>query len=328
MSDSPDEFSLIERYFAPLSSGAIGALRLKDDVATLSIPEGHELVITTDAIVENVHFLSDDPSDLIARKALRVNLSDLTAKAADPFAYLLSLALPRHLADDAWLGPFARGLGEDQAIYGVHLIGGDTVATSGPLVINVTALGTVPQGAAVRRVGAQPGDKLFVTGSIGDGLLGLRALTGALDTLDPVLREDVVTRYRLPQPRVAFGPALRGVASASMDVSDGLVADIGHLAAASGVAAVLHLHRIPLGVAARAWADDQTERLFELATGGDDYEILFSVPPAKADDVVATAHALGVPISEIGVLEPGEGVSVVALDGQRLPAGKAGFNHF
>lgn len=328
MTGALDEFSIIERFFAPLSAGVMGALRLKDDIATLEVAAGCELAVTTDTLVENVHFLSADPPDLVARKALRVNLSDLTAKGVDPVAYLLTLALPRNLNDESWLTAFARGLSEDQAAYGVHLVGGDTVSTGGPLVITVTALGSVPQGQAVRRVGAQPGDKVFVTGTIGDGWLGLRALQGVLDGLDAAQREEMTQRYRLPQPRVAFGPALRGGASASMDVSDGLIGDLEHLVRASGVGAVLHLHRIPLSPPARAFADDRTERLVDLASGGDDYEILFSVPPEKADAIVATAHALGIHIADIGSIVPGEGIKIMALDGHVVSVEKGGYRHF
>lgn len=327
MGEPLDEFSLIERYFAPLSAGMIGALRLKDDAATFPVEPGLEVVITTDAIVENIHFLSSDPPETIARKALRVNLSDLAAKGADPVGYLLTLALPRTVPE-TWLEAFARGLGEDQAAFGVHLAGGDTVTTAGPLLLSVTAFGTVPRGTAVRRVGAQPGDRLFVTGTIGDGLLGLRALKGTLDEIASEQRDEVVARYRLPRPRVAFGPALRGVASAALDVSDGLVADIAQLVKASGVGAVLGLNRIPLSPAAQAFAGIDPERLIELATAGDDYEILFSIAPDKTGPLIATAQALGVPVSEIGAVVPGEGMKVVNLDGHEVTVARPGFRHF
>ena len=327
MGEPLDEFSLIERYFAPLSAGMIGALRLKDDAATFPVEPGLEVVITTDAIFENIHFLSSDPPETIARKALRVNLSDLAAKGADPVGYLLTLALPRTVPE-TWLEAFARGLGEDQAAFGVHLAGGDTVTTAGPLLLSVTAFGTVPRGTAVRRVGAQPGDRLFVTGTIGDGLLGLRALKGTLDEIASEQRDEVVARYRLPRPRVAFGPALRGVASAALDVSDGLVADIAQLVKASGVGAVLGLNRIPLSPAAQAFAGIDPERLIELATAGDDYEILFSIAPDKTGPLIATAQALGVPVSEIGAVVPGEGMKVVNLDGHEVTVARPGFRHF
>lgn len=327
MSEPLDEFSLIERFFAPLSSGMVGALRLKDDAATFSVEPGLEVVITTDAIVENIHFLSSDPPETIARKALRANLSDLAAKGADPVGYLLTLALPRTVPEP-WIEAFARGLGEDQAAFNIHLVGGDTVTTAGPLVLSICAFGTVPQGTAVRRIGAQPGDRLFVTGTIGDAMLGLRALKGSLDDIAPEHREDVVSRYRMPRPRVSFGPALRGAASAALDISDGLVADIAQLAKASGVGAVLGLNRIPLSPAAQTFAGVDPQRLIELATAGDDYEILFSVAPEKTGPLLATAQALGVPLSEIGAIVPGEGVKVFNLDGQEMTVAHPGFRHF
>src|SRR4051794_23772058 len=231
--DQSGEDSLIARYFKPIASHP-GALNLDDDAAILKA-SGDDIVVTTDAIVEGVHFLSDDPPDTVARKALRVNLSDLAAKGATPAGFVLTLAL--RAADDAWLKPFARGLGEDAALFGCPLLGGDTVSTPGPLMISITAFGRVPAGRMVHRSGAKPGDRVVVTGTIGDATLGLGILRGgavaAVLAGDTAAKQMLVGRYRMPQPRTALTKVVRDHASAAMDVSDGLAGDLAKLCAAS-----------------------------------------------------------------------------------------------
>src|SRR6267142_4942302 len=244
------EDSLIARYFRPLATDP-GAFGLMDDAAILKA-SGDDTVVTTDAIVEGVHFLTDDPPDTVARKALRVNLSDLAAKGATPAGFVLTLAL--RTADDAWLTPFARGLGEDAGLFGCPLLGGDTVSTPGPLMISVTAFGRVPPGRMVHRSGAKPGDRVVVTGTIGDAALGLAVLGGGkvhADLSDAAVRDLLINRYRVPQPRVAMAEIVRDYASASMDVSDGLAGDLTKLCGASGVSAVIDLPSIPLSSAAQ-----------------------------------------------------------------------------
>src|SRR5579883_330391 len=253
MSTGPSgEDSLIARYFKPLATDP-GAFGLVDDAAILQA-RGDDIVVTTDAIVEGVHFLPDDPPDTLARKALRVNLSDLAAKGATAAGFVLTLALRR--ADDAWLSAFARGLGEDARAFDCPLLGGDTVSTPGPLTISVTAFGRVPSGKMVPRTGARPGDQVMVTGTIGDAAVGLDILTGgpAANALvrDAAARDMLIGRYRVPQPRNALTNAIRAHARSAMDVSDGLAGDLTKLCAASHVSAVIDVARIPISAAAQS----------------------------------------------------------------------------
>jgi thiamine-monophosphate kinase len=264
------EDALIARYFKPLATDP-GAFGLMDDAAALDA-RGEDVVVTTDAVVEGVHYLAGDPPDTIARKALRVNLSDLAAKGAMPAGFVLTLALRG--ADDAWLKPFAQGLGEDAAKFGCPLLGGDTVSTPGPLMISVTAFGRLPQGKMVHRRGARPGDRVVVTGTIGDAALGLDVLkggpvAGALAS-DAVAREMLVGRYRVPQPRNALAKAVRDHASAAMDVSDGLAGDLAKLCAASSVTAVIDVQSIPVSSAAIALLARKVIGIEALVAGGDD----------------------------------------------------------
>ncbi|MGE0717706.1 MAG: thiamine-phosphate kinase [Alphaproteobacteria bacterium] len=312
------EFGRIARFYAPLSAGAPGALGLTDDAAVLAPSPGHEIVVTADALVEGVHFRPEDAPGLVARKMLRVNLSDLAAKGARPIGYVMTTALPRRCGDD-WVAAFAAGLAADQAEFAISLLGGDSVATPGPITLSVTALGEVPAGTAVRRNGATAGDRVFVSGTIGDGALGLLALQGKLSALPPADRDFLADRYLLPQPRTAAGPLLRGVARAMLDVSDGLVADLGHVATASGVAAEIDRDRIPLSPAARA-AVAADPGLWELILGGgDDYELLFTAS--------SVPRAVGVPVTAIGRVVAGQGVSVLDAAGRPVPVARSGYRH-
>src|SRR5882672_8921290 len=275
------EDSLIARYFRPLATDP-GAFQLDDDAAALKA-HADDIVVTTDAIVEGVHFLPDDPPDTIARKALRVNLSDLAAKGATPAGFVLTLALRD--ADDAWLKPFAAALGEDARQFGCPLLGGDTVSTPGPLMISITAFGRVPPGKMVHRMGAKPGDRVVVTGTIGDAVLGLAVLKGGkvhAALRDAAARDLLIDRYRVPQPRTALAEIVREYASAAMDVSDGLAGDLTKLCGVSSVSAVIDLDSIPLSSAARDLVLRGIVGLEALITGGDDYEILCTI----AEDLV------------------------------------------
>lgn len=322
------EFETIARLFSPLSQGDPAARGLKDDAAVLPVRQGFDLVITKDMLVAGVHFLPADPMDLVARKALRVNLSDLAAKGAEPFGYFLGVAWPQG-SDWEDRAAFAGGLAEDQKLFDVHLLGGDTVRSPGPLTVSITALGWVPHGKAPARAGAKPGDLVVVSGSIGDGWLGLQAARGTLHGQDPARLEALVRHYHLPQPRLDLGRAVRDYASASIDVSDGLVADVGHIAGASGVRIELDLERIPLSGAAKAWlsqrADDIQARL-DLATGGDDYELACAVRPENAEAFIKAAAGIGLPAAVVGRVSAGQGM-VVLFEGQVVPVPQAGWTH-
>lgn len=302
------EFDRIARYFQPLAAAFPGARDLQDDAGYVTVPPGQELVVTTDAMVAGVHFLPDDPPDLIAAKLLRTNLSDLAAKGAVPLAYSLVTALPRDI-DDAWLAAFSQGLAEDQARYGIHLLGGDTVSTPGPLMLTVSALGLLPQGRAVMRGGARDGDAVFVTGTIGDAALGLQLALGKRDAgaLPPERAAFLLRRLRCPDPRTILAVALRDIATAAADVSDGLLADLGHIAKASRLAAALTLPAVPLSPAAErglalGWATP-----VDLITGGDDYEIVFTAPPSRRAVIADLSTRLGLPITEVGRMLPPSG---------------------
>ena len=328
----PGEFELIARYFAPLARGFPGAFGLLDDAAVIAPPPGHELVAKTDAFVGGVHFLPDDPPDLIARKALRANLSDLAAKGAVPRAYMLDIMLPKTVTEE-WMAAFARGLAEDQNQYGVHLIGGDTDSTPGPVTIAIMAFGDVATGRMLRRGGARAGDTIFVTGTIGDAALGLAVLRGRLANLDTNAAHVLVDRYRLPRPRVRLGPRLIGMAHAALDVSDGLLADLGHLCETSELSAVIEARRVPLSTAARAVLTTDSGHITTALTGGDDYEILFTAPPEAVNELATLSRTLDVPITAIGRMQSpsiGKQSQITVLDESLEPLvfDRSGWTHF
>ncbi|WP_428484226.1 thiamine-phosphate kinase [Rhodopila sp.] len=313
----PAEFSLIARHFRPLA--AAGALDLKDDAALLTPPAERELVLTADAMVAGVHFLPDDPPDLVGRKLLRVNLSDLAAKGAVPLAYLMTVSTPRD-TPEAWFAGFAAGLAADQATYGVSLLGGDTTSTPGPVSLSLTLIGHVAPDTAIRRSGARDDDGIFVTGTIGDGALGLAVARGRLS--DP--SGHLLDRYRLPQPRV--GLTLAGIASAGMDVSDGLVQDLGHICQASDLAAEITADLVPLSDAARAAGPAWLETCL---TGGDDYELLLAVPPNREAALYHAASTAGIPVTRIGRFHSGPAEVIIrTANGEPLALNRGGWSHF
>jgi thiamine-monophosphate kinase len=317
------EFELIRTLFAPLATTK-GALALSDDAAFVAAPAGSELVVTTDAVVSGVHFLPDDPPDTVAQKALRVNLSDLAAKGARPAGYLLTLALPEKTSR-RWLVAFARGLRRDQKTFGIPLLGGDTTRTPGALTIAIAALGFVPKGRMIRRGGAKPGDIVFVTGTIGDAGEGLALARSKARSADA---RALIARYRTPTPRTAFGPQLRGLASASVDVSDGLLADLGHVADVSGARIALDADRIPLSAALRRVRGASEAAIIRAATAGDDYEIAFTCSPSARARVLAVARAARVKLTEIGTVSRGKGVALLGPNGRPLPVARTGYTHF
>jgi thiamine-monophosphate kinase len=319
------EFERIARFFAPLA--APGALGLRDDVALIDGPDHQQYVLTADAIVEGVHFLADDPPAQVAQKLLRVNLSDLAAKGAVPLGYLLVTALPQ-TRDETWLEAFAGGLAADQATYAIGLLGGDSTATDGPATLSITALGRVVAGRAVLRSGARLGDVVFVSGTLGDAALGLRVLRGELRGIDAEAQAFLADRYRLPQPRLALGQHLVGIAHAMIDISDGLVADLGHIADISGVGAVIEAARLPLSPAARAAIVADPLRLAAVLGGGDDYELLFTAAAEAGAALAELGREFGVPLTMIGRIEAGSGVTVVDEKGAVLAVPAAGYRHF
>ena len=324
------EDRLIARYFMPLARHP-GAYGLTDDAAILSPPAGHDVVLKTDAIVGGIHFFPDDPSDAVARKALRVNLSDLAAKGARPAGFLLSLALPTGVSE-RWLKGFARGLGADAKRYGCPLMGGDTDRTTGPITIAISAFGTLPKGTMVKRSGAKVGDRVVVSGSIGDAALGLMLRRSASSVrhwkLSTAMRKHLLGRYLLPEPRNAVAEILRAHASAAMDVSDGLVGDLTKLCSASGVAAEIEAARVPLSPAARKALAADGKLMETILTGGDDYEIVATVAPDRLTALRARALAAGVAFTEIGEVTRGKGARFIGPDGKTLGFKRLSFSHF
>jgi thiamine-monophosphate kinase len=315
----PREFELIARHFRPLAGP--GALGLQDDAALIVPPVGRELVLTADAMVASVHFLPDDPPDLVGRKLLRVNLSDLAAMGATPLGYLVTISAPPTTPDE-WFAGFAAGLAQDQAEFGVALLGGDTTSTLGPITLSLTILGHVAPGAALKRHGARVDDDIWVSGTIGDGALGLLVATGKIEDRSGYLLD----RYRLPRPRLALGARLAGIATAALDVSDGLVQDLGHLCRAGGIGAEIEAGTVPLSAAARRLVPD---RFALRLTGGDDYELLFAAPPAKAAAVLVAAVDAQVPVTRIGYFVSGPAVVTVRdRDGAPIPLDRPGWSHF
>ncbi|MGB0749690.1 MAG: thiamine-phosphate kinase [Magnetospiraceae bacterium] len=315
------EFDLISKYFKPLAGNA-EALGLTDDAALLDVPTGKQLVVTTDMLVADVHFLADDPPETIAAKLLGVNLSDLAAMGAAPHGHTVALALPKTIDED-WVASFAAGLGEAQSSFGSDLLGGDTVATSGPLTLSLTALGVVAPEKALRRDQAQVGDHVFVSGPLGDAAAGLDVLQHGTAGLSEAHAAYLADRYRRPTPRLALGQALGGSARCAADISDGLVADLAHICRASGVSAQLRLQDIPLSGAFRAWraTGKGTETL--PLTGGDDYELVVCGPADLSDrvsrDLIDVGHI---------VARDAEPVQVFDQQGRLVPVSNAGFRHF
>ena len=316
-----DEFDFIARLMKPLTKGAPEALGLLDDAALIPPRPGFDLVVTTDMIVEGVHFLPSDPLDLVARKLLRVNLSDLAAKAAEPWGWFLSVSWPKRCG---WgeREAFAKGLAEDQEAFGLKLLGGDTTSTPGPLTANATLLGWAPSGQAKLRSRAREGDVVLVSGVIGDGWLGLKAALGELGA------PGALQRYRLPEPRLGLRQAL-SAAHACADVSDGLLADAGRIAIASGLGVEIELTRLPLsqdGLRHVEGAPDRAAALAQLASGGDDYEVVCTAAPERAEHLIAAAALAGVRMTAVGRMVEGQSVRAF-YDGRDITPPRLGYRH-
>ena len=323
------EERLIERYFRPLAT-APSAFGLGDDAAALTPPAGCDLVLTTDGVIAGVHFLPGDAPQSIARKALRMNLSDLAAKGATPVGFLLSIALPTN-TPESWIAAFAEGLGQDISRYGCPLLGGDTDRTPGPLSVSITAFGTVPHGTMVRRATAKLGDIIAVTGTIGDAALGVLIRRDAdlakQWRLSSAANDHLQKRYLLPQPRNALAEALRTHASAAMDVSDGLAGDLAKLCRASGLAAEVDVGAVPLSDAARAALSADAKLIERILTGGDDYEIVLTLPAAQLGAFRTAAENAGVPVAKIGQVTSGQGVRFLR-EGKVLSFTQPSYSHF
>lgn len=325
----PTEDELIARYFAPMA-GPDG-LALKDDAALFRPRAGHELVMTTDAIVAGVHFFHDDPPASLARKALGVNMSDLAAKGASPSGFLLTLALPDDWTE-SWLEGFSRGLAKAAESFGCPLLGGDTVRARGALLIGVTAIGEVPEGRMVPRTTARPGDRVCVSGTIGDAALGLMLRQGQevpwATSLSPAHRAELADRYLHPRPRLALAAVLRRYATAAMDVSDGFAGDLAKMMRASGATATIDSELVPLSAGARQALGVHPKLLDRLLTGGDDYEILCTVPDGRLTEFLDVASVAGLPVKAVGKVIEGDGLPVFRDGAVEKRYEHGSFSHF
>ncbi|MEZ5648251.1 MAG: thiamine-phosphate kinase [Alphaproteobacteria bacterium] len=322
----PAEFSRISRYFAPLAhlSGAAGLL---DDAAILDIPSDQDLIVTNDSVVAGIHYRGDEPANRVAQKLMRRNLSDLAAMGASPHAYNLSFAIPAE-TPESWIAGFAQGLGEDQRTYGLSLIGGDSLAVPCVSVLGMTMFGVVPKGRIISRKGAMAGDNIYCSGTIGDGFLGLKASRGEFSELSNVQRETLITRYELPLPRLSLGIALRGIATAMIDISDGFMADLNHICRVSGVGAHIETARIPFSSPAKEILQHTPSLLSDILTGGDDYELLFAAPPSMQDRITVIAKELSLSITYVGRMRAEQKIQVVDPNHQPLSLKQRGYTHF
>jgi len=316
----PSEFDLIARYFTRPARRTV--LGVGDDAALVRLPQGKELVVAADMLLAGRHFFHEDDAESVGHKALAVNLSDLAAMGAVPRWALLSIALPE--ADETWLAAFSRGLFALAEEHGVALIGGDT--TRGPLTLALTVLGEIERGAALRRSGAKANDDLWVSGTLGDAALALMALRRQV-SLSPAELASLLPRLHRPTPRLALGRRLTGMAHAAIDISDGLLADLGHVLAASRVGAEIWLAALPLSPVVAAWQGEAAGRRAVLA-GGDDYELLFTAPVAARRTIEALGRRLELPLTRIGRITRGLGLVLLDAQGQRVTFEERGFDHF
>ena len=322
-----DEFEIIRNYFRPLAQGYSGSLSLIDDAALVDVNPGHQLVITNDVLTAGVHFFEDDPAEFVARKCLRVNLSDIAAMGANPMIYFIALSLPKNI-DHKGLKLFAHGLQHDQDTYKINLSGGDTVSTPGPLTVSVTMLGQIQVDKALQRSNAKLGDDIWVSGTIGDAGLALKIIKGEICVDDFGTRKFLIERFHLPEPRVTLGIGLIGIANSAVDVSDGLVADLENICNASGLGAVVQGSKIPLSdKLSLIAANSEVLSLSDILSGGDDYELIFTAPPKHAGDIKYLSEKIGLGISRIGTIVKGDCVRIIGTEGQELELENRGFRH-
>lgn len=316
-----DELQIIDKIFRPLAKGSDGAFNLQNDTAFLKAPKGKTLVLTVDVMSEGVHFLPGEDADVVAKRLVRINLSDLAAAGAEPLGYLLTVTGGD--IGEEWLVRFAGGLKEDQKEFAIRLYGGDTTSGSKTLTLTLTAIGTVPEGKGLTRKGAKKGDLLCVSGTIGDAYLGLKGLKGGVDKMDALVR-----RYRLPEPRLKLGQALRGIATAVIDISDGLLGDLRHLLDASGGGADIRLADIPLSKAGKDYCVGEKKKLLELLSAGDDYELLFTIPRAKKGRLKEIAKSSKVRLHVIGEVTGKDKIELMDSHGQPVQFSHFGYRHF
>jgi thiamine-monophosphate kinase len=321
------EFEIIKTYFAPLSQSEKGSFNLTDDAAVIDIPDGMSMVVTTDTLVEGVHFLSDDLPENIAKKLLRVSLSDLAAMGSVPAFYNLSIATKIGTTSD-WFRAFAGGLLADQIQFGITLIGGDTVATSGPLTLSLTAMGFVAKGKAISRGGAKLGDDIWVSGLIGDAALGLRAATGKLSSISEENKKYLISRYTKPAPQTLLGPKLSNHVNSAIDISDGLVGDLDHICETSKLGADIQITDIPLSRAANILVTEKPDYIDLILSGGDDFELLFTADKSFRAVAKSLTEMLDVNLTKIGVMVCRRSIEIFDENGNKYVIKNNGYTHF
>ena len=331
MAGTIGEFAFIERFFRPLSLGDEGSFGLRNDGAVFSLGEGLDVVVTTDTMVSKVHFLKEESGEYIGSKLLRVNVSDLAAMGALPFGYTLNVGLGVEVTEE-WMDGFTKGLQQDQAYYGMRLLGGDTVRCEEDMVFSMTAFGCIPHGQALTRYTAAHDERIFVTGTIGDAALGLKVLQHQLQIENQEVREYFLGRLRRPEPRLQTSISLRQnkLVSAMIDISDGLVADLGQICSVSGCGGVIESKKVPFSEETQHTVDFAERWLVQLLTAGDDYELLFTAPERMREDIAAVSRSTKVPITEIGWLTEKNCCEVTVLDFSNTPLSfhVYGWKHF
>ena len=319
-----NEFQIISDFFSPLAKEK-GSFNLLDDAAALCTDKEKEFVVSTDMLISGVHFLPDDKPENIACKSIRVNISDVISKGAKPKYYFLSIALPGNLNDE-WIKLFSKALSNEQEIYDISLMGGDTVSTNGPLTINIVCFGVVKKNKMIRRSGAKVGDNLYVTGEIGSSKIGLEIITQKIEADDPH-KSYFLNKYRFPNPKHKLGPELVDIASSSVDISDGLLADLNHICKASNVKAKINYFSIPKSdlIAELSISENIVNEV--LLNGGDDYEILFTSRIGNHQKILNLSMSFGVNITNIGVIEDGKGIEILDENHKKIDILLDGYKH-